>query len=413
MDIGGAPKSALSPEAELLEELADPAFKANPYPTFDLIRREPGWRSPSGFRVFARYRDVHEILRQPAIFGQITRPQPSFHVMDPPDHTRLRGLVNRAFTPRSISAQDEMIREVASELVLQLKDAGRMEFMSEYARPFPAMVISRILGVPYEGGERWNTWLDAVRASRGVIHLLEFDPEEVEDEAVTARSEGRKIADYLRGLMEERRSSLGDDIISRLITARDGDDVLSEDEVLFTLVLLLGAGLHTTTGQLGNLVFTLLQRPEVIAQIRSDPDLIPNAVEEGMRFDGAVQSDYRLVHQDTTVGGVELTAGERVMLLFGAANRDPDVFDEPDVFDIYRENASAHLTFGFGIHRCLGAPLAKVELQTGLRSVLLGLPDLHMVGDPNFHRYDRFRALGSLDVAWSPAASSDSVPKAS
>ncbi len=101
------------------------------------------------------------------------------------------------------------------------------------------------------------------------------------------------------------------------------------------------------------------------------------------------------------------------MLLFGAANRDPDVFDEPDVFDIYRENASAHLTFGFGIHRCLGAPLAKVELQTGLRSVLLGLPDLHMVGDPDFHRYDRFRALGSLDVAWSPAASPDSVPKAS
>ena len=227
-------------EEALIRDLGDPAFKANPYPTYDVLRREPGWRSPAGYRVFARYNDVHEILRQPTVFGQITRPEPSFHVMDPPDHTRLRGLVSRAFTPRSISARDEMITEVATDLLLELKDAGRMEFVSEYAGPFPGRVIARILGVPYENGDRWNDWLNAVRASRGVVRYLVFDPEEVEEKAVTARSEGRKTADHLRRVMEERRSSLGDDIISRLITARDGDDALTEDEVLFTLVLSAG-----------------------------------------------------------------------------------------------------------------------------------------------------------------------------
>ena len=390
-------------EEALIRDLGDPAFKANPYPTYDVLRREPGWRSPAGYRVFARYNDVHEILRQPTVFGQITRPQPSFHVMDPPDHTRLRGLVSRAFTPRSISARDEMITEVATDLLLELKDAGRMEFVSEYAGPFPGRVIARILGVPYENGDRWNDWLNAVRASRGVVRYLAFDPEEVEEKAVTARNEGRKTADHLRRVMEERRSSLGDDIISRLITAHDGDDALTEDEVLFTLVLLLAAGLHTTTSQFGTILFALLRRPHLIQEIRSDPTLITNAVEEGLRFDGALQAEHRLVQEDATLAGVDLRAGERLMIVVGAANRDPEIFEDPDAFDIHRENAKSHLTFGFGIHRCLGAELARAELRTGLRTVLLGLPDLHLVGDAAYHPYDRFRGLKSLTVEWNPA----------
>jgi cytochrome P450 len=389
---------------DLIRELADPAFKANPYPAYELLRRDPGWRSPSGYRVFARYNDVKEIMRLPSVFGQITRPQPSFHVMDPPDHTRLRKLVSRAFTPRSISARDEMITDVAASLLGQLKQAGRMEFVSQYAGPFPGLVIARILGVPYENGDRWNDWLNAVRASRGVVHYLDFDPGAVEQQAVTARTEGRKTADHLRRVMEERRSSLGDDIVSRLITAREGDDALTEDEVLFTLVLLLAAGLHTTTSQFGTILFTLLTRPHLVAEIESDPGLVPNAVEEGLRFDGALQAEHRLVSEDTTLAGVDLKAGERVMIVVGAANRDPEVFEEPDVFDIHRENAKSHLTFGFGIHRCLGAELARVELRAGLRTVLLGLPGLHLAGPAEFHPYDRFRGLGSLDVAWNSAA---------
>ena len=389
-----------SSEQDLVERLGAPAFKSDPYPTYSIIRERPGWRSPSGYRVFARYDDVYDILRQPAVFGQITRPQPSFHVMDPPDHTRLRGLVSRGFTPKSIAAQNAMINDVAESLVDDLSEAGRMEFMSEYAIPFPGQVIARILGVPYENGERWNPWLEAIKASRGVVRYLAFDPVEVEEQAVTARKYGRDTADHLRSIMDQRRGALADDIVSRLITARDGDDALSEDEVLFTLVLLLGAGLHTTTAQLGNILAALLRTPAALAEVQENPELITNVVEEGLRFDGALQAEYRIVLKDTAIGSVPVAAGEKIMMQVGAANHDPSVFSAPDEFDIHRENAKTHLTFGFGIHRCLGAELARVELRAGLRALLTKLRGISLDGEPVNYEFDRFRGLSSLRIAW-------------
>jgi cytochrome P450 len=391
-------------DSALIAMLGSGSFIEDPYPVYQELLRRPGWRTPSGYLVFSRYADVMSILRDPAVFGQETRPKPSFHVMDPPDHTRLRRLVSRAFTPRAVEKQRAAVAEMVNDLLHEVVGAGTMELMGDFASRLPAMVMAHLLNIPLDDGRRWQAYLDAMMQQRGLAHYLESEPGDraARDEIRTKMT--RQQADFLAGLIRDRQGGSGGDIVSTLLNAREGDESLTNEEVLITLLLLLGAGMHTTAGQIGNVVRALLEHPDQLRQLAADPGLLDNAVEEAFRFDGALQAEHRLVRKSGTVGGIPVSPGERVLIVNAAANRDPAVFENPDEFDIRRANARDHLTFGWGIHRCLGAPLAKLEIHTAIEQLLLSLPDLRIADAPRLQPYDRLRGLERLALAWTPQA---------
>lgn len=391
----------LEEDSRLVELLGSDAFIADPFPVYAELRKRPGWRAPSGYFVFGGYQDVITILKAPDVFGQETRPQPSFHVLDPPDHTRIRRLVSRAFTPRSIERRRESVSGIADRLIDECVDDHEMDLIEQFAKRLPAMVISSLLDIPLEDGRRWEHYLNAMTASRGLAHYLTTDTEHRAQLDETRRKVSREQADFLAALIEERRGGDDrDDIVTQLLRARDEDDALSTDEVLFTLLLFLGAGMHTTAAQIGNTMKLLLERPELVDTLKERPDLLPNALEEALRIEGSLQGEHRLVRKATTLAGLELKVGNRVIIINGSANHDPAVFPQPDEFNIFRDNAREHLTFGWGIHLCLGASLARLELQTGVEKLLGRLPGLRLAGPPVYQPYDRFRALDSLVVRW-------------
>jgi cytochrome P450 len=392
-------------DAALVAMLGSQSFIEDPYPVYQELLRRPGWRTPSGYRVFSQYADVMSILRDPLTFGQETRPKPSFHVMDPPDHTRLRRLVSRAFTPRAVEKQRAAVADMVDALLGEVASTGTMELMGDFASRLPAMVMAHLLNIPLDDGRRWQAYLGAMMQQRGLAHYLQSEPGDRAARDAIRTDMTRQQAAFLSGLIHERQGSSGDDLVSTLLNARDGDQSLTSEEVLITLLLLLGAGMHTTAGQTGNVVRALLEHPEQLRQLAGDLSLLDNAIEEAFRFDGALQAEHRLVRKSGMVGEVEVSAGERVLIVNGAANRDPAVFENPDEFDIRRPNAHDHLTFGWGIHRCLGAPLAKLEINTAVEQLLLRLPDLRIVEAPRLQPYDRLRGLESLSLAWTPPAS--------
>jgi cytochrome P450 len=387
-------------DVELLDLIGMPSFVRNPYPTYHRLREHPGWTSPSGYRVFSSHADVLSILRDPEHFGQEGRSEPTFSRQNPPEHTRLRALVARAFTPRSVGKQREFIHEVVDTILTPLVGHESMDLVTDLARPLPATVITRMLGVPDEDRRLWQPWLDAIGDSRGVTRYLAPDADDLARKQAQAKAAARGTADYLWQLIAERKERRGDDVVSSLLGARDGDDSLTDDEILYTLVALLGAGLHTTTGQLGNMIRALLEHPDQLRLLIHNRELLENAIEESLRYDGALQAEHREVRREASVGNVTLRRGERVLILNAAANRDPFVFDCPDTFDIRRDNTRSHLTFGFGIHHCLGAALARTQLQVVLSQMLRRLPGLRLDGAPKQHRFDRWRGLDSLPIAW-------------
>jgi cytochrome P450 len=396
-------QAVLNDDARLCALLGSADFICDPFPVYREFLERPGWRTPTGYRVFSRFEDVLTILRDPATFGQETRAQPSFHQMNPPEHTRLRRLVSRAFTPRAIERQREHITVIVNSLLDEVVDAGEMEVVDDFASRLPAMVMSALLGIPVDDGRRWRSYIEVMVAQRGLAHYLHREPG---DRA--ARDERRRIvsraqADFLHTLVQERKAHRGDDVVSSLLDARDEDESLTDDEVLFSLLLLIGAGMHTTAGQFGNMLEALLGHRDQLDLIREDPGLIDNAIEEAFRYNGALQAEHRVVRQDGAVSDVPVRAGEQVLIVNAAANRDPLVFTDPDRFDVRRANARDHLTFGWGIHRCLGAPLAKVELEVGLRVMLERLPGIRLAGTPEQQPYDRLRGLQRLPIRWDVA----------
>ncbi|MER5627979.1 cytochrome P450 [Streptosporangium sp. NPDC002544] len=388
-------------EEAVLAHLATPEFNDDPTAVYRFFLAHPGWYSPSGYRVFARYDDVRTILRTADVFGQPGRKDGNFHTADPPEHTRLRKLVTHAFTFRAIKQQRDFISEVATELLDDIRPVGRMDLATDFGALLPGRVTAKLLGVDYQDGARWQSWLEAIKASRGVVHYLAPDPAEIERIDAAAAAAAAGTADYLAGLIRERRAGTGSDIISVLLSAKEGDDTLTEKELLYTLLLLLGAGLHTTSAQIATTMALLFAHPDVLERVRADPALVPAAVEEALRFDGALQAEYRVVRVATQIGGVELQPGEKVLIVVGAANRDAAKFADPDVFDLDRPNAKDHLTFGSGIHRCLGAELSRAELEIAVTQLLTTLPDLHAAGAAVRHHYNRWRGLASMPVAWS------------
>ncbi len=379
----------------------------DPYPVYAALReRDPVHRSRlMNAWMFARHADVDAILRDHRNFASDPRkgtltarqeallpPADEFTMLflDPPDHRRLRALVNKAFTPRAVEALEPRIRGILAALLDDIDDASGFDLMRAVAQPLPVIVIAEMLGVPPEDRERFKVWSDQ-RA-----RLLEptVSPRE---RAIALVASGEFDA-YFRTIIAKRREAPEDDILSALVQAEDEGERLNERETLNMLRLLLIAGNETTTNLIGNGMLALLRNPDQLRRLREDPGLIPSAVEELLRFDSPVQTTFRRALADCEVNGFELRKRDNLVVLVGSANRDPDAFEDPDRLDVGRGGA-AHLSFGRGIHHCLGAPLARLEGRIVLEMLLERFPRIGLRDEsPRFRKSIVLRGLRSLPV---------------
>ena len=316
-----------------------------------------------------------------------------FLFRDPPDHTRLRGLVAKAFTPRVVESLRSRTQEVVDELLGAATEADRVDLLEEFAYPLPVRIICDLLGVPLEDQDRFKVWSGAL--ARGLDPDFLLSPE-----IIAARTESvLQFSQYFFELLAERRANPGDDFLSRLAQAEDQGAVLTEAELLSTCILLLVAGHETTVNLISGGALALLHHRHQFERFRTEPELTRSGVEEMLRYVSPVQLTGRALTEDCEFGGVELAAGDFAMLLLASANRDPDQFDDPKRFDIAR-SPNNHLGFGFGIHHCLGAPLARMEAQVALTSLVKRAPKLALtVDDVTYKTNVVLRGMESLPVA--------------
>jgi cytochrome P450 len=379
--------------------LGDPAVVTDPYPVLAGLREASPFAELDGaLVVVGRYQDCSAILRDPRASSErsqslLSTPElqqqrnPSFLSMDPPDHTRLRRLVSKAFAPRVIARLEPRIRELTDDLLSAASDGdggGQLEVVSQLAYPLPVRIISELLGVPAEDYARFAGW------SASLAHSLQPQFGEPDPASGAAVQQARlEFADYFRELIAARRGRRGNDLLSELIRAEDDGQRLSEDELIATCVLLLVAGHETTVGLISNAILALLRHPDQLAALRADPELAPGAVEETLRYDAPVQLTGRVARDGIQVGPVSPRDGAVMLLLLAATGRDPEVFPDPDRFDI-RRGAASHLAFAAGPHFCLGAPLARLEATIALQAFATRVtePELDPAGlvyKPNFN----------------------------
>jgi cytochrome P450 len=396
--------------ADILFNPMDPEFVADPYPMYHRLRAEdPVHHSPLGFWVLTRYPDVMAMLRDPRLikepiaafvaarFGMAVPPGLGLSMLDrdPPDHTRLRGLVSKAFTPRALERLRPEIQQIVDGLLDEVEARGSMDLVEEFAYPLPVRVICEMLGVSVKDHERFKAW--GLDIARGLDAIMLPPDSEVGQRSVSGR---RALADYFRGLIAERRAAPRDDMLSALIAAEEAGDKLNEEELLATCILLLVAGHETTVNLIGNGTLALLRHPDQLRKLRENPGLIGTAVEELLRFDGPVQRTARIPSEDITIGGQTIGKGEMVMPFLGAADRDPTQFPDPDRLDITRAD-NRHIAFGMGIHFCLGAPLARLEGQIAINTLLARLPRLALATDrPQFRQSLTLRGLQALPLSF-------------
>src|SRR5438132_7591584 len=388
-----------------------PEFVEDPYPFYARLRAEdPVHQSPLGLWVLTRYDDVARVLRDPrfgrkgfdllvdARFG--TEPgQPglatSMLFRDPPDHTRLRTLVSKAFTPRVIEGMRSHIQSIVDRLLDKVQDAHAMDVIADLAYPLPVTVICKMLGVPTGDHHAIRGWSSDIARSLDAIGLL-ADREIVERGGAARRA----LGDYFRALVRERRQRPQEDLLSLLIAAEEQGDKLSEGEVLAMCVLLFIAGHETTVNLIGNGLLALLRHPDELEKLKRDPGLVPSAIEELLRYDSPVQRTGRFTTTDVEIQGRKIPSGSLVVAAIGAANRDPGHFPDPDRLDIARPD-NRHVAFGFGIHFCLGAPLARVEGQIALGSLLRRMPGLTLqTPAPEWRDSSPRRRLQALPVTF-------------
>ena len=379
----------------------------DPYPFYARLRdRDPVHRSRViNAWLFTRYADVDAVLRDHRHFGNdprkadLTRrqqamlPAPDEYTLlslDAPDHTRLRALVNKAFTRAAVSALESRIRGIMGALLDDIDDPGGFDLIEAVAQPLPVIVIAEMLGVPPEDRARFKIW-SAQRA-----RLLE--PMISTRQRKLGATASRDLNAYFSSTIERRRVEPRDDIVSVLVQAEDGGDRLSARETLNMLRLLLVGGNETTTNLIGNGVLALLRNPDELQRLREDPGLIAGAVEELLRFDSPVQADVRRVLTDCEVNGFAVRRRDNLLVLIGAANRDPEVFEDPDRLDVGRSDG-AHLSFGRGVHHCLGAPLARLEARIALEMLLERFTAMTLLDERlRFHKAIVLRGLRSLPV---------------
>ena len=374
----------------------DPTYKANPYPTYAELRSEaPVYRAtlPDGRGVWlvTRYEDVVAVLKDerfvkdwrkamtPEQLAQIPSIPEAMRPLsenmldkDPPDHERLRRLVSKAFTPRLIERMRPRVQEIADALLDAVEEGGEMDLIDDYAFPLPIIVIAELLGVPAEDRNKFREWSNAAVSGDTTQEYVE--------KVLLPHMEA--FVGYLRAMFEEKRKNPKEDLISALVRAEEAGDKLSEDELLAMVFLLLIAGHETTVNLIGNGTLALLQHPGELQKLKSDPALIKPAVEELLRYDGPVEtSTERFAREDVRIGDTVIPKGEMVMVVIAAADHDPERFPKPDELDITRPD-NKHLAFGKGIHHCLGAPLARMEGQIALGTLLRRMPNLRLKGSP-------------------------------
>jgi cytochrome P450 len=387
----------------------DPEFVADPYPMYQRLRTEdPVHHSPMGFWVLTRYEDVVASLRDPRFLKEpmIAAVMQRMGVQsatiglsmldrDPPDHTRLRGLASKAFTPKVVEALRPRVQEIVDGLLDRVERNGGMDLIEEFAYPIPVNVICEMLGVPVEDHERFKGW--SLDLARGLDSIM------LGPESEVARRSGRAregLTEYMRGLIAQRRAAPRPDLLSALIAAEEAGDKLSEPELVATSILLLVAGHETTVNLIGNGMLALLRNPDQLRLLREQPPLIATAVEELLRYDGPVQRTARAAMEDVTFSGVTIPKGEIVMPFIGAADRDPAQFRDPERLDVTRTE-NRHVAFGLGIHFCLGAPLARVEGQIAINTLIKRLPNLALAVEHPEHRLSlTLRGLTALPVSF-------------
>lgn len=371
----------------------DPDFRVNPYRIYERLRREaPIYQTPFGSVVLSRYSECMQMLLHSrtsrdernsdnyqqlakqgglehlAEFRERMRP---FMLMDPPDHTRLRGLVNKAFTARVVEGLRPRIGRIVNELIDATEGRGLMNVIEDFAYPVAVKVICELLGVPSEDQEKFKTWaLDPEPA---------VDPRLIPSEEEVGRR-GRAVVafdDYLQSLVRDRLCNSRNDLLSGLVVAENEGDKLTEQEMLWTCILLFVAGLETTVNLIGNGILALLQHPAQMKMLRHEPNLAGQTVEEVLRYDPPIQMTARVALEDIDIGGGLIPARMQTVLLLASANRDPDQFPRPDQFDITR-TGNSHIAFGAGIHFCIGAPLARLEGRIALGTLVQRLPKLEL-----------------------------------
>jgi cytochrome P450 len=397
-------------------DLYSDAFRADTYATFarmrehDPVIRQPGIDGETPIWWVTRYEDAEAVLLDDERFVRDPRlalppeqlPElPEFFRFvdsnmlnrDGDTHLRLRRLVSKAFTPRMIERLRPRIQEIADELIDRVAAAGEMELVSDFAFPLPITVIAELLGVPAADRESFREWSNAMVSPA-------FTPAGMERADALL---GAFVA-YLLALFAERREEPGEDLVSALVAVEDGGDTLSEEELCSMVALLIVAGHETTVSLIGNAMRALLTHPEQRAAIERDPALLPRAVEELIRYDGPVERTLnRWAAVDVEVGGQTIRRGETVIVVLGAADHDPGRFEEPDTLDLAAEREARHLGFGRGRHFCLGAPLARLEAEVALGTLLRRLPGLRLAVSPEELRWrpvPLFRSLVALPVAW-------------
>jgi cytochrome P450 len=413
----------VAPDADLAGPLGfnplDPAFRVDPYPVYARLR-ERGRVLPSpmipGLALATRYAECNSMLRDPrwgsderkSTFGQMMKeagafpdlpPQlqdmDPFLFMDPPDHTRLRGLVAKAFTPRVVEGLRPRMEEVVERLLRPALAAGGMDVISELAYPLPVTIISEMLGVPVEDQERFTAWSRVLAAS--------LDPDfGMADPAVTeVRTRTMlEFVEYLQGLIAVRRKAPTADLLSALVAVEEEGQRLSEKELLATCILLLVAGHETTVNLIGNGVLAFSRHLDEYGHLVAEPSLVRSAVDEVLRFDAPIQMTVRTALDDMELAGQEIAKGSTVVVLVASANRDPEQFPDPDRFDVGRGD-SHHLAFGFGSHFCLGASLARAEGVAALGRLAAEVSSLRLGADPPYKDSFVLRGLAELPVEFS------------
>jgi cytochrome P450 len=393
-------------------KLFGPKMLADPYPFYARLRSTDPvhWADQVGGWVLTRYADVIAVLRSPDASSERTaavrqRVDPEFqglfdfrsHSMlnaDPPRHTRLRLLVKKAFTPRTVEELAPFIRSFVDEVLGSAQARGRMDVMADLAFPLPATVIAEMLGVPPQDRDRFKKWSDETAAAVGNL------PSNLSPDLLRrSMASMEELVSYFRGIIAARRTEPRNDLISALVRAQEEGDRLSDEELLANCVLLLNAGHETTTNLIGNGTLALLRHPDQLRRLRDDPSLVPAGVEELLRYDSPVQFTSRILKADIELGGKAMGAGQAVLLLLGAANRDPEQFPEPDRLDVGRPD-NKHIAFGLGPHFCLGAPLARLEGRLVFEALLRRAPGLRLDGPPPRYRQNfNLRGLESLTVS--------------
>jgi cytochrome P450 len=391
--------SASASNRDLTFDPTAPEFLADPYPALAELREAtPVVRHESLRRwLVSRHADVRACLRDRRLgrnFRHVgtddefeaepldPRWQAFWDVerwsllwLEPPDHTRIRKLVAAAFTPRSVEAMREQASQLAHDLLEPFLDSKRMDLLHDFAQPFSIAVICRWLGIPLDRHRDLLDW------SHAMVKMYEFDT--TEEQAVAANTAAVEFREYVLELIAERRRSPRADLVSALVEARVDGQRLSDPEVVSTVIVLLNAGHEATVNTLGNGVQALMHHPDEWRRLVHGSILASAAIEELIRYDPPLQLFERWVLEDgVEVAGVSIPRGEKISLLFGAANRDPRVFAEPERFDVGRPNAAEHIGFGGGIHVCIGAPLARVELEESLRALVGRCPSLELAEEP-------------------------------